>query len=92
MAGGAAVGAAFGGLLSGKAGTIGKASLIGGGATSALYMYYKGTPPSEPFKYIATYSILGLGVGWSASNSWKGAGVGTLAGFGGATLWLTIRP
>jgi hypothetical protein len=91
LAGGAAIGGALG-AISGDNKVTGKAALVGGGAASAMFLHYKQTGNVGLYKEITSFSILGLGLGWSMTDSMKGAGYGALAGFGGATLWVVIHP
>jgi hypothetical protein len=88
--GGAAVGAAVGMLGSSSQDTA-KASLIGGGASSAFYlMRHDRGDPGYMKENMFTYSTLGLGLGWAVSGNSTGAIAGGLAGGGGATVWLTL--
>jgi hypothetical protein len=90
LLGGAAVGAAAGALVGGRD-SIGKGLLVGGGATSAMYLYKDQQSPADPLSYMTSYTLLGTGLGWTFSDSGKGTGIGALAGFGGSALWLSLR-
>ena len=96
--GGAALGGAAGSVVGGPS-AIGKGMLVSGGAISSLYLHYKDSnnfnPPgsggSRPLDYFISYTALGGGMGWTATDGRKGATVGAIVGFSVAAIRCAFR-
>ncbi|WP_420237993.1 hypothetical protein ACOBR2_20775 [Telmatobacter bradus] len=90
--GGAVLGGSLG-AIGGSSSTIAKSMLLGSSSVSALYLHYHhGDEREENKKYLFTYSMFGVGLGWAATNSAKGAAIGGAATFGIVALTITLQP
>jgi hypothetical protein len=93
-AGGAVIGMGVG-VLVGGGNDVTKGLMVGGGAASAFYLH---SHPRDPiygwrnFAYVASYSSLGGGLGWTICACNDGLVSGLLIGGGGSAIFVAEHP
>ncbi len=95
VVGGAAVGAGLGALVGGWGNDITKGLLVGGGAASAIYLHSHRHDTIKGWRnwaYMASYTSLGGGLGWTVCGCKTGLGSGLLIGGGATAIWLAENP
>lgn len=95
-AGGAALGAAAGGL-SGSSANVFKGVLTGGGLASTYYYFTDNnaveadTDTKKKREMLVSFITLGAGLGWTFSNKKEAGAIGGIAGFGTAALIISLK-